>query len=149
MLLSIHDRCILWRLKASSRDLHRRMRPDAGMTDRQHNSYVTAFTLWRARSKASSKGPASVNTSGCRYDNSAYSSCRLFCIGVPVSSSVCWRLQARKGIFAGKLSSVGTLVYETTGIMQTFRARVASWCSCAQSVQQKEGLLAHATRRMA
>ena len=34
---------------------------------------------------------ALVKTSGCRNARMAYSSWRLFCTGVPVRSSVCWR----------------------------------------------------------
>ena len=48
--------------------------------------------LWWTRSKALSKGVESVKTSGYRKLSSAYSSCRLFCSGVPVSSSTCCRL---------------------------------------------------------
>ena len=41
------------------------------------------------RSKASSNADDLVKTSGCRNERMAYSSCRLFCTGVPVSKSVC------------------------------------------------------------
>ena len=41
------------------------------------------------RSKASSKAADFVKTSGCKNERMAYSSCRLFCTGVPVRSKVC------------------------------------------------------------
>jgi hypothetical protein len=45
-------------------------------------------TLWLTKSKALSKATDSVKTSGYRKLRRAYSSCRLFCSGVPVSSKI-------------------------------------------------------------
>ncbi len=48
-----------------------------------------APTLCCARLNAASKTSGEVKVSGYRKDSSANSSCRLFCTGVPVSSSTC------------------------------------------------------------
>lgn len=48
--------------------------------------------LFLVRSKAWSKGSEVVKMSGCMKLSSAYSSCRLFCSGVPVSSTMFWQL---------------------------------------------------------
>ena len=57
---------------------------------------MTDSSIWpRLKSKALSKAAESAKSSGCKKCSSAHSSCRLFCSGVPVSSSLRCALMRR------------------------------------------------------
>ena len=82
-----------------------------------------------------------MNTSGYRKLSSAYSSCRLFCRGVPVSSSAFWHLRACTAATSEQqayLSSMVAMHWQCTGLV-CMRVTRAAGCCWVQTSKWKLG----------